>query len=150
MLTLVHFKLDETRYAVPASRVIEVVPRVLVTPLSGVAPPVLGVLSYRGAPISAVDLRARLMLPPRAPGCDDHFIIAESARRHVALVVERVDGIESIPLADVLPSPSPSPHVAGVVRLEGGFMLIHDLDAVLSLAEERAIDAALGALEARA
>lgn len=147
MLTLVHFKLDETRYAVPAARVIEIVPRVLLTPLPGVPPPVLGVFSYRGVPVSAVDLRARLMHAPRAPGCEDHFIIAEGARRLVALVVERVDGIQRVAREDVLASPSPSPHIAGVVRLEDGLLLIDDLDAVLSLAEERAIDAGLLRLE---
>ena len=54
MNTLVCFTLDETRYAVPAERVLEIVARVVLTPLPAVPAPILGVFSYRGAPMAAV------------------------------------------------------------------------------------------------
>jgi purine-binding chemotaxis protein CheW len=146
--TLVCFTLDETRYAVPAERVLEIVARVVLTPLPSVPPPVLGVFSYRGEPMAAVDLRARLGHPARPAGRDDHFLIVRSARRDVALVVDRVNTTE--PLADrqVRPAPIAARHLVGVVALDDGLMLIEDLDAALSLDEERAIDASLRELGA--
>ncbi len=143
MSTLVCFTLDETRYAVPAERVLEIVARVVLTPLPAVPAPILGVFSYRGAPMVAVDLRARLGHAPRPPGRDDHFLVVRSARREVALVVDRVDATEPLDERRVWPAPTPAPHLAGVVTLADGLLLIEDLDAALSLDEERAIDASL-------
>ncbi len=150
MDTLVCFTLDETRYAVPAERVLEIVARVVLTPLPAVAPPILGVFSYRGAPMAAVDLRARLGHPARPPSRDDHFLLVRSARRDVALVVDRVTATAPVAERKVWPSPLPARHLAGVVTLEDGVLLIEDLDAALSLDEERAIDASLQELGALA
>lgn len=143
METLVCFTLDETRYAVPAERVLEIVARVVLTPLPAVPAPIVGAFSYRGAPMAAVDLRARLGHPVRAPSRDDHFLLVRAARRDVALVVDRVTA--TAPLADrrVWSPPLPARHLAGVVTLEDGLLLIEDLDAALSLDEERAIDAGI-------
>lgn len=150
MDTLVCFTLDETRYAVPAERVLEIVARVVLTPVPAVAPPILGVFSYRGAPMAAVDLRARLGHPARPPSRDDHFLLVRSARRDVALVVDRVTATAPVAERKVWPPPLPARHLVGVVTLEDGVLLIEDLDAVLSLDEERAIDASLQELGALA
>jgi purine-binding chemotaxis protein CheW len=150
MDTLVCFTIDETRYAVPAERVLEIVARVVLTPLPAVPPPILGAFSYRGAPMAAVDLRARLGHPARPPARDDHFLIVRSARREVALVVDRVTTTEPVGERTVWPPPLPARHLAGVVTLEDGLLLIEDLDAALSIAEERAIDESLQGLGARA
>jgi purine-binding chemotaxis protein CheW len=148
MHTLVCFTLDDTRYAVPAERVLEIVARVVLTPLPSAPAPIVGVFSYRGEPMAAIDLRARLGHPARPPARDDHFLVVRSARRDVALVVDRVNATE--PLADrrVCPPPLAARHLVGVVALDDGLMLIEDLDAALSLDEERAIDAGLQGLRA--
>lgn len=150
MVTLVCFTLDETRYAVPAERVLEIVARVVLTPLPAVAPPILGVFSYRGAPMAAVDLRARLGHPARPPSRSDHFLLVRSARRDVALVVDRVTTTAPVAERKVWPPPLPARHLVGAVTLEDGVLLIEDLDAALSLDEERAIDASLQELGALA
>ncbi len=148
MDTLVCFTLDETRYAVPAERVLEIVARVRLTPLPAVPPPVLGVFSYRGVPVAAIDLRARLGHPARPPGRDDHFLLVRSARRDVALVVDRVNATEPLGGRPVCAPPLAGRHLIGVVTLDDGVLLIEDLDAALSLDEERAIDANLPELSA--
>jgi purine-binding chemotaxis protein CheW len=149
MNTLVRFTLDDTPYAVPAARVVEVVGRVLLTPLPEAPAPVLGIFAYRGAPMAAVDLRARLGHAPRAPERDDHFLVVRAARRAVALVVDRVVSTEAFAEGDVRPPPVPGRHVAGVVMLPDGLLLIEDLDAALSLEEEGAIDEGLARLGRR-
>ena len=148
MKTLVCFTLDDTRYAVPAARVLAIVARVLLTPLPSAPAPILGMFSYRGAPMVAVDLRARFGHPTRAPRREDHFLVVRSARRDVALVVDRVTTAEPLAARTVWAPPLASPHLAGVITLPDGLLLIEDLDAALSLDEERAIDAGLRELGA--
>ena len=48
----------------------------------------------------------------------------------------------------VRPAPIAARHLVGVVALDDGLMLIEDLDAALSLDEERAIDASVRELRA--
>jgi purine-binding chemotaxis protein CheW len=148
MHTLVCFTLDDTRYAVPAERVLEIVARVVLTPLPSAPAPIVGVFSYRGEPMAAIDLRARLGHPARPPARDDHFLVVRSARRDVALVVDRVNATEPLAGRRVRPPPLAARHLVGVVALDDGLMLIEDLDVALSLDEERAIDAGLQGLRA--
>ncbi|AKT39699.1 chemotaxis protein CheW [Chondromyces crocatus] len=150
MLEVLTFSLDEVRYALPSVRVLEVVQRVLITPLPGTAAHVLGVIAHRGELSVAVDLRVRLGHPPRPPLVEDHLVVARGARRRVALIVDRAEGLLEVPEERVSPPPLTLAHVAGIVSVEGGLLLIHDLDATLSLDDERAIDAGLVALEATA
>jgi purine-binding chemotaxis protein CheW len=111
---------------------------------------VLGVFRHRGEVAVAIELRRRLGHPARPPSMSDHFIVARGARRRVALCVDRAVGLVSLPLERLRPAPVRAPHIAGIAELEDGLLLIEDLDAALSLDDERAIDAGLGAVEAPA
>lgn len=145
-LTLLCFTIADARYALALDRVVEVVPRLLLTPLPGAPASVTGAFSYRGTPLPAVDLRARLGHPPRPPERNDHFIVARSARRTLALVVDRVETLRDASPEDLAATPFPDPSVAGIVPLPDGLLLVYDLDAALSLDEERAVDAGLETL----
>lgn len=73
--------------------------------------------------------------------------MARAARRTVALLVDRA----TEPCA-VTPAPADelavrSEHVLGVALAGDGLLLLEDLDAVLSLDDDRAVDRALKALE---
>jgi purine-binding chemotaxis protein CheW len=76
----------------------------------------------------------------------DQLIIARTARWNVALAVDEVTGVveqarqKMIPVNDILPD---AKYVEGVVKLEDGLILIHDLDRFLSLEEEKDLDKAL-------
>jgi purine-binding chemotaxis protein CheW len=145
MSTVVEVQVGDARCAIPLARVIEIALRVRLTPLPGVNAPVSGYLGYRGAAIPAVDLRQRLGAPA-AVRMEDHLVIARAARRPVALVVDRVVGVREIDAAAAVPPPASSIAVAGLLAVAGGLLLIADLDRVLSLEEERAIEDALEAL----
>jgi purine-binding chemotaxis protein CheW len=147
MLEVLEFKLDNVAYGLPASRVVEVAPRVWITPLPGMGAPVLGVVCVRGAVAVVIDLRARLGHPPRTPLVGDHFIVAQGARRMVALVVDRVVGLSRLPLAKIQHPPVATPQLFGLVAQPDGLILIEDLDAALSLDEEQALDRVMGGLE---
>lgn len=139
------FTLGEGRYAVPLDRVVEVLPRVWITPLAGAPPVVAGVINHRGEARVVVDLRARFSLPPRAPRLDDHLVVVRAARRTVALVVDRALAPSWLDLAPPEALSLRTAHVAGVALSDAGVVLLEDLDAALSLDEDRDVDAALAA-----
>jgi len=144
--SFVVFTLDEQRYALLLSAVARVVPVVEITPLPKAPAIVLGVVNVQGRILPVVNLRGRFHLPERELRLSDQCIIARTLTRTVALVVDRVSGVLEvsdqavIAAEQILPSMT---YVAGVVKLEDGMVLIHDLDQLLSLDEEEALDQAL-------
>ena len=145
MMQVLEFELGATRYGLPVARVVEVVPRVWLTPLPAAAPIFVGAFNYRGAAVVAVDLRARFGLPARPPSADDHLLGVRGAQRVLALVVDRVCDLREVGAHEVQLPPVPLPHVRGVVPLGDGLLLLEDLDALLGADEESSIDRALPA-----
>src|SRR5438132_857362 len=85
--------LDARRYALPVGHVERVLPAVAISPLAGAPPPVCGSLNLRGEPISMLDLRQHLGLPPKELRLDDHLVLACTSRRQVGFFVDVVEGV---------------------------------------------------------
>lgn len=145
--TLVVFRLDDQRYALPLAAVERVVRAVEVTPLPGAPAIVLGAIDVHGCIVAVMNLRRRFGLPERAIAPNDYFLIARTVRRPVALVIDEAQGVSAhAPGAMVRPDrivPGLG-QFDGVLKLDDGLVLIHDLDKFLGLDEARALDAALG------
>lgn len=140
-MELLELRLDAVAVGVDVTRVVEVAARVHHTPLATGPTHILGLVTYRGAAIAVVDLRQRLGLPPKQASSDDQLVIVRTVRgRTVALLVDRVLGFRS---GVVVAPPVPAEHVAGVVVFDDGLLLLDDVDAVLSLDDERIVDAAI-------
>jgi purine-binding chemotaxis protein CheW len=143
---LVVFAMDEQRYALQLAAVDRVVRMVEVTPLPQAPQIVLGVINAQGRIIPVVDIRRRFRLPARDIHLSDHLLIARTARRTVALALDAVTGIVEgsaqavITAEEILPGLE---YVEGVIKLEDGLILIHDLDTLLSLEEEQTLAATL-------
>ena len=143
---LVGFNLDEQRYGLHLAAVERVVRMVEVTLLPQAPQIVLGVINAQGRIIPVVDIRRRFRLPARDIRLSDHLLIARTARRTVALALDAVTGIVErsaqavITAEEILPGLE---YVEGVMKLDDGLILIHDLDTLLSLEEEQTLDAAL-------
>ena len=142
---VLEFVLDDVHYGVPTIRVLEVAPRVRITPLPAAPKHVRGVVAYRGLLAVAIDLRECLGHPTRAPRLDDQLIIAKTRSRVVALIVDRADGLRLVDSQFIQSTTLANRHVTGVVPMADGMLLLQDLDAVLSLDEEAAVDRALAA-----
>ncbi len=143
---LVVFALDRVRYALPLSAVERIVRAADITPLPKVPAIVLGVINVQGRIIPVVNVRKRFRLPEREVRHSDQFVVAYTSRRPVALVADTVTGVLECPVRDVVAAGSILPgtaHVHGVVRLQDGLVLIHDLDSFLSLKEEKSLKDAL-------
>lgn len=143
MQHLVIFTLHDLHYGLPLGMVDRVVRAVEITPLPRAPQIVLGVVNVQGRVIPVVDVRRRFGLPERGISLTDQMIIAHTARRPVALVVDSVSGVldyseaQAVDGAEVL---SELDYIRGVVKRDDGLILIHDLDTFLSLEEQAGLD----------
>ena len=144
--SLLVFMLDDQRYALPLPKVDRVVRMVVITPLPKAPGIVLGVVNFQGRIIPVVNMRRRFYLPEREIALTDQLVVAHTARRPVALVADAVLDVIACPVQGMVAAEHIVPgveHVAGVIKLEDGLILIHDLDKFLSLEEENLLAHAL-------
>lgn len=143
---MVMFWLDDQRYAVHLGAVERVVRAAETVQLPKAPRVVLGVINVQGSVIPVVDLRIRFGRPARGLKVSDHFLLAQTVRRSVALWVDQVAAVIGVPEDQLIAAETVLPHlpyVKGLLKLEDGLILIHDLDTFLSLEEEETLDQAL-------
>jgi purine-binding chemotaxis protein CheW len=145
-LSLVTFDLEGQRYALPVETVERVLPMVALSPLPAAPEVVLGIINLRQRVIPVVDLRRRFGLARKDYGLRARLLVTRTRRRSFALAVDAVADVIEVDATAVRPPETVLPrtrHVAGIVALPDGLLFIHDLDAVLSLDEERRLDDSL-------
>ena len=146
LIRLVHFNLDDQKYALFLSAIIRIIRVVEITGLPKAPEIVLGVINMHGLIIPVFDIRKRFRLPQREMQLDDQLIIASTSKRTVALLVDSVNDVIEIPEEKNIAGEKILPgleYVEGVVKTEDGMILIHDLEQFLSLQEEKALHEAL-------
>jgi purine-binding chemotaxis protein CheW len=145
-IQLTVFDIDDRQFGVPLDRTERVVRAADPTPLPHAPEIVLGAIDLHGTIIPVLSVRHRLGLPHRPMGVDDQFIIVRTSRRVVALLVDRVRDIVSCPAEGVVPAGAVLAgwdQVRGIVQLQGGLILIQDLDLFLSLQEDQLLEDSL-------
>ena len=143
---LVVFRLDEQRYALPLRAVERIVRAVAITPLPNAPDIVLGVIDVEGEVLPVFDIRRRFGLPQRPLSSEDHLSIANASGRRVALLIDAAEGVVERASAAILGAATLAPgieHIHGVVQLDDGLVLIHDLERFLSPDEASAVERAL-------
>jgi purine-binding chemotaxis protein CheW len=146
---LVSFRVEQGRHALNLEAVERAIRAAAVTPLPAMPEPMLGILDLAGELVPVLSLRRRLGLPdvPIAP--EQHFLVARMGSRRVALVVDEVESV--LERSWVRPPDGIGfQGLRGIVRLEDGLLLIHDLEAFFAPEEWRAVDRALDAARAPA
>jgi len=147
---MVTFNLADGRFALAVSVIQRIIRVVEITPLPAAPAGVLGIINLQGRIIPVFDIAARFGLPERTMQLSDQLIIAATARRTLALLVDSVDDVIEIPpeqiisAAQILPE---LPYVEGIVKTDAGLIFIHDIDAILSIGEEDVLGEAIEALE---
>ena len=115
------FRTGSERVAIKSGDVQKVTPRPHVSRLTRLPAHVLGIAQHRGRVITVVDV-ARVLFPgasghdprlasgPASPARgDERLLILERPARHIGLLVDAVDEIETLALPDDLPAgPSPA------------------------------------------
>ncbi len=140
------FCLDKGRYALPLAAVDRIVRAVQVTALPLAPDIVLGAIDVEGRVLPVFNIRRRFRLPERTIEPADHFLIARTAQRTVVLVIDAAQGVLERPATAMIDAASIAPdlgHLQGVIQLEDGLVLIHDLEHFLSPDEARKLDEAM-------
>ena len=143
---LVAFTLNRQPYALRLASVRQVLRMVEVTPLPKAPEIVLGVVSLHGAVVPVLSIRRRLGLAEREANLSDQLIVADSACRIVALVVDAVIGVVERPTEEITEAETIVPgaqYVEGIASLDKDILFIHDLDLFLSPPEESQLHDAL-------
>jgi purine-binding chemotaxis protein CheW len=143
---LVAFTLNRQPYALRLASVRQVLRMVEVTPLPKAPEIVLGVVSLHGAVVPVLSIRRRLGLTEREANLSDQLIVADSACRIVALVVDAVIGVVERPTEEITEAETIVPgaqYVEGIASLDKDILFIHDLDLFLSPPEESQLHDAL-------
>jgi purine-binding chemotaxis protein CheW len=107
---------------------------------------VLGAIDVQGRVLPVFNIRRRFGLPERTVDPADHFLIAHTARRAVVLVIDAAQGVFEHAATAVTQSAHIArelEHIRGVMQLDDGLVLIHDLERFLSPDEERVLDEAM-------
>jgi len=145
-IRLVNFNLDDQKYALFLSAVVRIIHAVEITRLPKAPEIVLGVINMRGLIIPVFDIRKRFRLPQKEIQLDHQLIIGTTSKRTVALLVDYVNDVVDIPEEKIIAGEKILPgleYVEGVVKMEDGMILIHDLERFLSLQEEKALHEAM-------
>ncbi len=143
---LLVFALDEFRYALYLPVVERVFRVVAITPLPQAPDIVLGVINLQGRVVPVVNVRKRFRLPEREIDLGDQLILTRTSRRSVALLADSVGAVIEYSPKNIVSAQNILPwveYVAGVVKLEDGMVLIHDLETFLSLDEEKKLGEAM-------
>lgn len=145
-MRLLVVEMGDIRLGLPVERIIEVIRAVAVTPLPSAPDLVDGLVDVRGAAHPVFDLRTRFGLEATPIRASQHFVLATTSRRMVALRVDRATEmieIDQSAMSDVKHAVRGAERLAGVASHESGLILVHDLEALLTSAEEQALTEAL-------
>lgn len=129
---------DGQLFGVPVLRVQDVIVGGRIDPVPLSPPEVAGSLNQRGRIVTAVDLRARLALPPRAEGERPMCVIVEQSSDLFALLVDDVGDVLWLDSdvhenAPITVPPAWRDLTEGLYRLEGTLLLALSVEAVLDL-----------------
>lgn len=146
---LVSFRLGHGRHALALETVERGIRAAAVTPLPGMPEPMLGIVDLAGELLPVLSVRSRLGLPEVALAPEHHFLVARMGARRVALVVDEVEAV--LERSWVRPPDEIGFRgLRGIVQLEDGLLLIHDLEAFFAPEEWREVDRAVSAARATA
>mgnify|MGYP006174018831 CR=1 FL=1 len=137
------FSVENQRYAVDLTSVCKVLPAVAISPLPDSPAFVAGLVNVHGKLLPVANLRCKFNLPLVDLALQHRFLWVQTAERDWLLWVDSVDGVQWCPPEQQTPAaelPQPSTQLSAMVALADGVMLIQDLTALLTAAEQEVLD----------
>ena len=132
------FTVHDRYLGVPVERVLEVMRAQSITPVPLAHPHIGGLINLRGQIVTALDLRARLDLPPRDADEPSATVILSTDAGALALIVDGLGDVVVVDEDRFEPPPetlqSESRHlIKGAYKLDDALLLDLDLDETLAL-----------------
>jgi purine-binding chemotaxis protein CheW len=140
------FELDDQCYGLHLGQVDRVIRAAAATAFPDAPTIVLGLMDIHGTVMPVFNMRRRFGRPERPIEPEDEMIIARDLSRQVVLPTDRVRGVVTCSAAAIVQAMKSLPRsgvIEGVVQLDTGLMLIHDLDRFLTPEEGSELDKAL-------
>ena len=140
MNQLCTFQLNGMLFGLPVEHVQEVIRFQHMTPVPLAPAVVSGLINLRGHIVTAIDLRARLALPPAE--IEPTNVVVRHAEGIISLLVDEVGDVVEVDEASFEPPPpNLSPRmktlVSGVYKLSSRLLLRLDTDRAVQTKEER-------------
>lgn len=141
----VTFGLGAETYAVPVAFVKEILDFRDIFQIPGGPDYLLGLTELRGEGVTTIDFRLRLGLPKAAPTGSTRVLVIEIPLEDrlllLGLVVDRVLEVGTFRCDQIEGAPDigtswPSDYIAGVVRRAEGFVVLIDVQAIFSAADD--------------
>lgn len=109
-------------------------------------PEIAGVLNLRGRIVTAIDMRHRLLMPPRQDDAQSMAVGIEYKGESYGLLIDAVGEVLRLPITGIERNPGNLDRrwtkvSSGVQRTEGQLMVILDVDRVLDMGPDVAIAA---------
>jgi purine-binding chemotaxis protein CheW len=134
-LQLLTFKLDEQEYALSIANVVQVVRMVAVTRAPKAPPFIEGMINLRGKVIPVINIRQRCGLRDQPYDLNTQLLIARTNGRMLALMVDTVSEVLTVPGANVEPPDQIGPeltYLSAVGKLGDRLILILDPRTLLA------------------
>jgi purine-binding chemotaxis protein CheW len=128
-------------FAVPVEVVREILDYAPPSALPEAPDYVLGLTDVRGRATPTIDLRRKLGLPPLEPTAQTRILVLDlplqDRRLSVGLAADRVIEVTAFEAAEIEPAPDigvcwRSAYIRGVVRRDGQFVVLFELDRLLT------------------
>jgi purine-binding chemotaxis protein CheW len=138
------FLLGEEMFAIGILAIREIIEYGYLTGVPMTPPFIRGVINLRGAVVPVVDLSLRFGRPARDNTKRTCIVIVESesanGRQEMGVVVDAVNEVLEIAATDIEPPPEfgariRSDFIAGIGKINGKFVILLDVNRVLSVAE---------------
>ena len=145
------FLLDREVFAIGILAIKEIIGLGEITVVPMMPDFIRGVINLRGAVVPVVDLAARFQRPPALPTKRTCVVIVElgveSARHVVGIIVDAVNEVLDIPASEIEPAPTfgakiRTDFIRGLGKVNGRFVILLDMDHVLSVDEMSALSGA--------
>lgn len=131
------FQIAGQNYALPITRVSEVVQDLAIESVPGAPPEVLGIANLRGAIVTVLDLRQRLHLPMTSGDTARFTVIVEQGNERYGVLVDGIADVRKVNEAMIQPASGigEAIHADGILGLHAqGDQLLTLLDASSLLA----------------
>ena len=149
-LQLASFRLGENRFAVDIMRIKEILLPQVLCAMPRASRMLEGLINLRGTVIPVVNLRSRFEMEPRFGGAGKLMIVSV-AGRPVALAVDDVEEVVTVPVQAIVPPPTLSDvigadYLLGVCLCQSVMYLILDIDALFTPVERLELGSFSGAV----
>ncbi len=139
------FTIGTNQFAIPLSTVDRVISAVAVSPVPNAPPVIHGIFDYHGMLVPVINLRQRLKMTDYPVRINDIFILADTAKRKIALVADYANGLVNVVTKDLICASDLDPgfEAKGILRRDDGIILIYDIEQFLAEQDEIDLQEAL-------